>query len=89
MSTHTQSVTSLADSVSQKARRRRETLFKKASEYCSECAADIQLVLRMRKTGQMYILTSNSEGWPLSEDQLVRYLTHYINRKLHEYLLHV
>lgn len=89
MSTQTKSETNLADSVSQKARRRRETLFKKATEYCSECVADIQLVLRMKKTGQVYILTSNSEGWPLSEDQLVRYFSPYINRKLHEYLLHI
>ena len=43
----------------------------------------------MKKTGQMYILTSNSEGWPLSEEQLVRYFIDYINRKLHEYLLYI
>ena len=63
----------LADAVNQKARRRRETLFKKASEYCSECEADIYLILRMKKTGRIYTLASESKGWPLSQKQLVSF----------------
>jgi C-terminal processing protease CtpA/Prc len=58
-------------SVDQKTRRRRKTLFRKASEYCSECFADIQMIIRLKKTGEVYILTSKSEGWPLSKTQLV------------------
>ncbi|KAI2791660.1 hypothetical protein POX_c04526 [Penicillium oxalicum] len=54
----------------QKMLRRRETLFKKATEYDVQCDADIQLVVRMRKTGQIVILTTNSKGWPLSAEQL-------------------
>ncbi|CRL30343.1 Transcription factor, MADS-box [Penicillium camemberti] len=67
------SETNLADAVNQKARRRRRTLFKKASEYSSECGADIHIVLRMKKSGKIFILTSNSEGWPLSQNQLMSY----------------
>ena len=58
----------------QKMLRRRETLFKKATEYDVQCDADIQLVVRMRKTGQIVILTTNSKGWPLSAEQLVSLL---------------
>lgn len=71
MSAQFKSQTNVTDAANQKARRRRETLFKKASEYSSECAADIHLILRMKNTGQIYIMTSISEGWPLSQDQLV------------------
>jgi hypothetical protein len=55
----------------QKLQRRRETLFKKAFEYSNQCDADIQLVVRMKKTGQIFALTSKSKGWPLSAEQLV------------------
>lgn len=58
-------------SIDQKTRRRRNTLFRKATEYCSECFADIQMIIRLKKTGEVYILTSKSKGWPLSETQLV------------------
>ncbi|KAF3400223.1 hypothetical protein F1880_008349 [Penicillium rolfsii] len=58
-------------SIDQKTRRRRNTLFRKATEYCSECHADIQMIIRLKKTGEVYILTSKSKGWPLSETQLV------------------
>ncbi|OQD75857.1 hypothetical protein PENANT_c145G03629, partial [Penicillium antarcticum] len=54
----------------QKVQRRRETLFKKAFEYSTQCDADVQLIVRIRKTGQIFTLTSKSEGWPLSESQL-------------------
>ena len=71
--------TNLADAVNQKARRRRNTLFKKASEYSSECGADIHLVLRMKKSGKIFILTSNSQDWPLSDSQLVSFSLLYIS----------
>jgi hypothetical protein len=58
--------TSLADVVNQKARRRRNTLFKKASEYSSECDADIYLILRIKKSRKIFILTSTLNDWPLS-----------------------
>ncbi|CAG8319956.1 unnamed protein product, partial [Penicillium salamii] len=65
--------TNLADAANQKARRRRSTVFKKASEYSSECGANIHLVLRMKKSGKIFILTSNSKNWPLSGSQLVSF----------------
>lgn len=65
--------TKLSDAVNQKVRRRRSTLFKKASEYSAECGADIHLVLRMKKSGKIFILTSNSKDWPLSDSQLVSF----------------
>jgi hypothetical protein len=63
----------------QKARRRRETLFKKLSEYSSECAADIHLSIRMKGSGQIYTLVTNLEGWPLSQDQLVSLIIHWLS----------
>ncbi|KGO67529.1 Transcription factor, MADS-box [Penicillium italicum] len=48
------------DAVNQKARRRRNTLFKKASQYSSECDADIHMVVRMKKSRKIFILTSDS-----------------------------
>jgi hypothetical protein len=65
--------TKLPDAVNQKARRRRNTLFKKAAEYSSECGADIHMVVRMKKSGKIFILTSNSYDWPLSDSQLVSF----------------
>lgn len=63
--------TSHARRAYQKVQRRKETLFKKAFEYSTQCDADVQLVIRIRKTGQIFTLTSKSEGWPLSANQLV------------------
>ncbi|CAI7614395.1 unnamed protein product [Penicillium viridicatum] len=65
--------TNPADTVNQKARRRRKSLFKKASAYSSECNADIHLVLRMKKSGKIFVLTSNTKDWPLSQYQLKSY----------------
>ncbi|CAG8220544.1 unnamed protein product [Penicillium nalgiovense] len=62
-----------ADAANQKARRRRKSLFKKASEYSSECDADIHLVLRMKKSGKIFVLVSNTKDWPLSQHQLKYY----------------
>jgi hypothetical protein len=63
----------------QKARRRRETLFKKLSEYSSECAAYIYLSIRMKDSGQIYTLVTTLEGWPLSQDQLVSLILHCLS----------
>jgi hypothetical protein len=64
-----------------KARRRRKSLFKKASEYSSECDADIHLVLRMKKSGKIFVLVSNTKDWPLSQHQLVSSLHHRSRRQ--------
>ena len=45
----------------QKRSRRRDTLIRKAFEYYEECDADVYLVLRIRKTGQIYTVTSKSD----------------------------
>lgn len=63
--------TSHARRAYQKVQRRKETLFKKAFEYSAQCDADIQLVVRIRKTGQVFTLISNTKGWPLSAEELV------------------
>lgn len=55
----------------QKARRRRETLFKKISRYSAECDADVHLSIRMKKTGQIFTITTEAKDWPLSQDDLV------------------
>ncbi|CAG8140740.1 unnamed protein product [Penicillium salamii] len=60
----------------QKSLRRRETLLKKIFEYCTECDADIHFVLRMKKTGQLYTLTSNAKEWPLSTEQINKESNH-------------
>jgi SRF-type transcription factor (DNA-binding and dimerisation domain) len=45
--------------------RRRKALFKKTKEYCIKCDADIYLIHRIRKSGQIYFLNSDPTGkWP-------------------------
>ncbi|CAG8654410.1 unnamed protein product [Penicillium nalgiovense] len=73
--------TNPADAVNQKARRRRKSLFKKASQYSSECDADIHLVLRMKKSGKIFVLASNTKDWPLSQHQLASSLDHRFCRE--------
>lgn len=51
--------------------KREESLFKKATKYSRECDVDIQVIVRMRKSGKIFTLTPKEEGWPLSESQLV------------------
>ena len=55
----------------QKLHRRKDSLFKRAVQYSRECDVDIQIIIRMRKTGKIFTLSSKAEGWPLSESQLV------------------
>ncbi|CAP79266.1 Pc09g00190 [Penicillium rubens Wisconsin 54-1255] len=70
--------TNPADAVNQKARRRRKSLFKKASEYSSECDADIHLVLRMKKSGKIFVLAPKTKDWPLSQHQLTFSSYHFV-----------
>jgi hypothetical protein len=65
-----------AGAVNQKARRRRKCLFKKATDYSSECDADVYLVLRMKESGKIFVLASNTNDWPLSQNELVSSLDH-------------
>ena len=52
--------------------RRRTGLFKKAYEYGVECDADVCVVLRIRKDGQIYTYNSDSSGhWPPPQQDLV------------------
>lgn len=55
----------------QKLHRRKDSLFKRAAQYSRECDVDIQIIIRMGKTGKIFTLSSKAEGWPLSESQLV------------------
>lgn len=55
---------------SQQRSRRRKGLLKKAYEYGIECDADVYVVLRIRKDGQIYTFNTDSSGhWipPLQE----------------------
>jgi hypothetical protein len=54
-----------------KKRSGQEKSLKNPFEYSTQCDADIQFVVRIRKTGQTFSLTSNLEGWLLSANQLV------------------
>ena len=53
--------------------RRKNTLLKKAYEFCVECRADVCLSIRLKDSGQIVIFNSDSSGtWPLPESQIVR-----------------
>ncbi|KAL3469057.1 hypothetical protein BJX99DRAFT_89125 [Aspergillus californicus] len=54
---------------SQQHRRRGDTLFCKAFEFSQECDADVMLVIRSRKNGQIYMFNSNNKWFP-SQDNL-------------------
>jgi len=53
--------------------RRRAGLFKKVYEYFEKCDADAFVILRIRRNGQTFILTSDSQNgvWPPSQKDLV------------------
>ncbi|KAL4936304.1 hypothetical protein BDV06DRAFT_205293 [Aspergillus oleicola] len=44
----------------QQRHRRKRGLFKKAAEFSLECESDVFLAVRIRKSGQIYILDSSS-----------------------------
>lgn len=46
----------------QQRHRRKRGLFKKAAEFCLECKSDVFVAVRVRKTGQMYMLDSSSRS---------------------------
>lgn len=58
----------------QQRQRRRKTLFRKAAEFCLECESDIFVAVRIRKTGQLYLLDSSSlSQWIATLSNLVQY----------------
>ncbi|KAL5041662.1 hypothetical protein BDW71DRAFT_201186 [Aspergillus fruticulosus] len=59
---------------SQQRRRRADTLFRKAFEFSQECDADVMLVFRLRKNGQIYLYNSDEQWFP-SRDDLVCIIT--------------
>ncbi|EHA26113.1 hypothetical protein ASPNIDRAFT_170954, partial [Aspergillus niger ATCC 1015] len=52
--------------------RRKDNLFFKSFEYCHECDADIFIMVRNKKTGQILFFNSDS-NWPPSVEELVQY----------------
>ncbi|KAJ6105684.1 hypothetical protein N7512_009201 [Penicillium capsulatum] len=64
----------------QKQYRRRTSLMKKAYEYSKMCDADVCVCMRLRETGQVYILSSDTTGfWAFVRSQLS---SHYPAPKL-------
>lgn len=52
--------------------RRRNCLLKKANDYGVDCDADVYLVLRIRKNGQIFTFNTDSSGqWLPSLQELV------------------
>ncbi|CAG7998830.1 unnamed protein product [Penicillium salamii] len=60
----------------QKSLRRRKTLLKKIFEYYTKYNTNIHFVLQIKKTGQLYTLTSNAKEWPLSTEQINKESNH-------------
>lgn len=57
----------------QKQSRRKSNLMRKACEYSKMCEADVCLGIRLRETGQVYILSADPSGfWDFLRSQLVR-----------------
>ncbi|KAJ5183254.1 hypothetical protein N7492_000870 [Penicillium capsulatum] len=55
----------------QKQYRRKTSLMKKAYEYSKMCDADVCVGIRLRETGQVYILSSDATGfWAFLNSQL-------------------
>jgi hypothetical protein len=58
--------------IRQKQYRRKTNMMKKASEYSKMCDADVCVGIRMRETGQIYILSADTSGfWTFLTSQLV------------------
>lgn len=58
----------------QKQCRRKSSLMKKACEYSKMCDADVCLGIRLRETGQVFILSADASGfWSFLGTQLVRH----------------
>ncbi|CAG7977552.1 unnamed protein product [Penicillium salamii] len=56
--------------VRQKQARRRNSLLRKSFEYCRDCDADVFMMIRLKRNGQILFFNSNAQ-WPLSREQLV------------------
>lgn len=63
----------------QQRHRRKRGLFKKAAEFCHECESDVFVAVRVRKTGQMYILDSSSRDQWLSTLSDLVCLTNFLS----------
>ncbi|OQE69072.1 hypothetical protein PENNAL_c0141G09962 [Penicillium nalgiovense] len=59
--------------VRQKQARRRNSLLRKSFEYCRDCDADVFMMIRLKRNGQILFFNSNAQ-WPLSREQLA---SHY------------
>jgi hypothetical protein len=55
---------------SQQRTRRRDCPFRRAFEYCSECDADISLMIRLKHSGQTFVFNSDSR-WPVAQGDIV------------------
>ena len=63
---------SVKKSMRQKQGRRKSSLMKKASEYSKMCDADVCVGIRLRETGQVFILSADASGfWAFLGSQLV------------------
>jgi hypothetical protein len=51
----------------QQHKRRGDTLFRKAFEFCKECNADVSLMVRLKENGQIYIFNSDNRWFPSQE----------------------
>ncbi|KAJ5283395.1 hypothetical protein N7505_001375 [Penicillium chrysogenum] len=60
-------------SIRQKQARRRNSLLRKSFEYCRECDADVFMMIRLKRNGQILFFNSCAQ-WPLSREQLA---SHY------------
>jgi hypothetical protein len=64
---------------SERLRRRKDSLLKKAYEIAEYCDVDVALILRIRPTGQYITYKSlDLESWPPSRDQIVS--SHHLQR---------
>ncbi|PYH50484.1 uncharacterized protein BO96DRAFT_405955 [Aspergillus niger CBS 101883] len=69
----------------QQRQRRRKTLFKKAAEFCLECESDVFVAVRIRKTGQLYLLDSSSPSqWIATLSNLASYYPPPIQEELED-----
>ncbi|CAG8079185.1 unnamed protein product [Penicillium nalgiovense] len=63
---------SVRKSKRQKQGRRKSSLMKKAAEYSKMCDADVCVGIRLRETGQVFLLSADASGfWAFLGSQLV------------------
>jgi len=64
----------------QKQGRRKSNLMRKAAEYSKMCDADVCVGIRLRETGQVFILSADASGfWAFLGSQLV--CLNYVSRE--------